>query len=117
MKLPYLISFLVFFWPLSQLLWKIFRYITYVDVKLPCGTFRVRRAFRYDMYVMTRIVSKEFFDGGKVDAENMKALYKYYGPLSWEEGRNRIHNIWLGLKTWCKRYFTCNNRRLEQMEF
>lgn len=74
-----------------------------MKVKLPCGTFEVRRASRYNMYVMTRIIAKEFFDGGKVDAENMKALYKYYGPLSWDVG--------------CKRYLTRNKRRLEQMEF
>ena len=116
MRLSYLISFLVFFWPLSQLLWKLFRYVTYVNVKLPCGTFRVRRAFRYNMYVMTRIVSKEFFDGGKVDAENMKALYERYGPLSWEEGRNKFHSIWLGVKTWCARYLTSNKFRMKQWE-
>ncbi len=117
MKLSILISILVFSWPTLQLAWKCFRYFTFVDVKLPCGTFRVKRAFRYDMYVMTRIVAKEFFDGGKVDAENMKALYKYYGPLSWDVGHNYVHSVWLGLKAWCKRYLTRNKRRLEQMEF
>ena len=117
MRVSHLIAFLVFFWPLSQLLWKAFRYFTYVEVKLPCGTFEVRRAFRYNMYVMTRIVAKEFFDGGNVDAENMKAMYKYYGPLSWDAGRNHLHSVWLGLKAWCKRYLTPNKRRLEQMEF
>ena len=116
MNLTLFISIIVFLWPVLHFLYKLFRYCTYVKVKLPCGTFEVKRAFRYDMYVMTRIVSKEFFNGGKVDARNMKALYERYGPLSWDEGRNRVHSALIGLKVWTKRYLTPNKIRLRQMD-
>ena len=52
----------------------LFKYFTYVDIELPCGSFKVRRMFRYDMNVMTRIVSKEFFSGGNVDVNMLNRI-------------------------------------------
>lgn len=52
-----------------------------------------------------RIVAKEFFHDGPVDAENMKELYRKYGPLSWDDGRNFAERCWMGLKAWSRRFF------------
>ena len=94
---------LIILFPVAILFWNLFRYCTYVKISLPCGSFRVRRVFRYDMNVMARIVKKEFYGGGNIPPEVMKELYRKYGPLSWDTGRNYICNCWLGCLTWLKR--------------
>ena len=116
MNIPLIISIGIFFWPVLLLCVKLFRYLTYARVYLPCGTFRVRRMFRYDMNVMTRIVAKEFFDGGIVDAENMKVLYKRYGPLSWAEGRTWFGALWNGLNAWGVRYLRFDGYKLKKWQ-
>ena len=79
-----MILLLIFIWPIILFFYHLFKYFTYVDIELPCGSFKVRRMFRYDMNVMTRIVSKEVFSGGNVDDEVMRVLYMKYGPIFWQ---------------------------------
>lgn len=102
--MKYFLSIALFSWPIVLLLYKLFGLI-FLRVVLPCGSLKVRAAFRFDMNVMTRIVSKEFFGGGVVDAVTMKILYKRYGPLSWEYSENRALNLWRGLCLWCDRHW------------
>ena len=103
-----IIPLLIFLCPAISLGYRFWMYYTFANVKLPCGTFRVRRIFRYDMNVMVRIVAKEFFNDGQVDAETMKELYRKYGPLSWDDGRNFAERCVFGLKVWVKRFVTPN---------
>lgn len=99
-----IISIGIFLWPSLLLLYKLYG-LFYIRVYLPCGSFKVRAMYRYDMNVMTRIVSKEFFGGGVVDATIMATLYKRYGPLSWEASDKRWQNLWRGFCTWLDRVF------------
>lgn len=104
----FVIPLLIFLFPVLSLGYKFWMYYTFAKIELPCGTLKVRRIFRYDMNVMVRIVAKEFFNGGTVDAETMKELYRKYGPLSWDEGRNFAERCWMGVKVWLKRFFAPN---------
>jgi len=103
MNLNVLMSVIFLIWPVGLFLYKLFMYYTYVQIKLPCGSFKVKRIFRFDMNVMTRIVSKEFFDGKNVDAEVMQALYKQYGPLSWRKCSTWLQTHLQGVVFWVAR--------------
>jgi hypothetical protein len=98
-----IISIIIFAWPLLLFLYKFWRFFTYVKINLPCGSFKVKRVFRYDMNVMTRIVSNEFFAGGTVPSDVMEALYRQYGPQSWQGGKNMFHTCCVGMYLWLKR--------------
>ena len=100
----WIISIVLFIWPFALAFYKLYRYYTWARVDLPCGSFKIKRAFRYDMNVMTRIVSVEFFNGGNVDPEIMEALYRRYGPISWKQGKNRLETFRFALLAYLRRY-------------
>lgn len=99
MNLMLIISFFAFFYPIGMFFYELYRYYTYVKIELPCGSFKIKRIFNYDINVMTRIVSKEFFSGGDVDSEVMKVIYMKYGPLSWQS-KNQTQALWRGVYLW-----------------
>ncbi len=102
MNFMLIISFFAFLYPIGMFIYELFRYYTYVKIELPCGSFKIKRIFNYDINVMTRIVSKEFFSGGEVDSEVMEVLYMKYGPLSWQS-KNIKQAAWKGGVLWILR--------------
>lgn len=61
----------------------IFSNLTYREIRLSCGSFKVKRRFATPE-VIIRIVNREFFPGKRVDPAIMKEIYDIYGPLSYD---------------------------------
>lgn len=70
-----LLGFIPIAWPFWTWLWG---RIGSKEVKLDCGTFRVKRK-NFNAVDLTRIVGSVFFDGGKVDDAIRKQILELTG--------------------------------------
>lgn len=57
----------------------LYRYLRWKTVKLPCGSFKVRRR-DWDVQKITNIVSQHFYNGGHVDDNVRKKILELVNP-------------------------------------